>query len=145
MIVKTAGDYKWEDVEVLAYKETGTNFKNITRQVLFDGLGDLPCQLRYFEVQSGGYSTLERHEHVHLVMILRGSGRVLLRDGIHAIKEQDVITVPPQTWHQFKADGDTPLGFLCLVHVERDKVQLPTAEDLAQLKQDSKIEAFIRY
>lgn len=144
MIVKNAGDYKWEDVSVLAYKETGTNFKNITRQVLFDGMGDLPCQLRYFEVQPGGYSTLERHEHVHLVMILRGAGQVFLGDGIHSIGEKDVITVPPQTWHQFQANTGVPLGFLCLVHVERDKVQLPTVDDLAELKKDPKIAAFIR-
>lgn len=144
MIVKATGDYKWEDVAVLAYKETGANFKNITRQVLFEGLGDLPCQLRYFEVQPGGYSTLERHEHVHLVMILRGGGEVFLGDDIHSIEEKDVITVPPQTWHQFQANANVPLGFLCLVHAQRDKVQLPTNDDLAELKKDSKIAAFIR-
>lgn len=144
MILKATGDYKWDDISVLAYKETGTNFKSITRQVLFDGLGDLPCQLRYFEVQSGGYSSLERHEHVHLVMILRGEGKVFLGDDVHVVAEQDVITIPPKMWHQFQASTDAPLGFLCLVNVERDKVQLPTEEDLAALKKDPKIAAFIK-
>lgn len=144
MILKATGDYKWDDISVLAYKETGTNFKSITRQVLFDGLGDLPCQLRYFEVQSGGYSSLERHEHVHLVMILRGEGKVFLGDDVHVVAEQDVITIPPKMWHQFQASTDVPLGFLCLVNVERDKVQLPTEEDIAALKKDPKIAAFIK-
>lgn len=144
MIVKYSGDYKWEDVAVLDYKETGTNFKSITRQVLFDGLGDLPCQLRYFEVQAGGYSSLERHVHVHAVMILRGAGQVFLGDNIYSIAEHDVITIPPRTWHQFQANTDSPLGFLCLVNVERDKVQLPTREDLAELGKNPKVAAFIK-
>jgi len=144
MIVKYSGDYKWDDVSVLSYKETGTNFKSITRQVLCEGLGDVPCQLRYFEVLAGGYSSLERHEHVHVVMILRGAGQVLLGDQIHSITEKDVITIPPLTWHQFQANGKSPLGFLCLVNVERDKVQLPTQEDLVALGKDPEIAAFIR-
>ena len=31
------------------------------------------------------------------------------------------------TWHQFRATGGEPLGFLCLVRRERDKPQRPTA------------------
>ena len=144
MLVKYSGDNKWQDISVLDYKETGTNFKSITRQVLFEGLGDVPCQLRYFEVQADGYSSLERHVHVHLVMIRRGAGQVLLGGQIHSIKENDVITIPPLTWHQFQANAGSALGFLCLVNVERDKVQLPTEDDLAELGKDPKIAAFIR-
>jgi len=144
MLKKYSGDYQWDNVAVLAYNETGTNFKNITRQVLFDGMGDIPCQLRYFEVQPGGYSSLERHEHVHLVMILRGTGQVLLGDGIHPFKENDVITIPPKTWHQFQGHEEFPMGFLCLVNVERDKVQLPTDDDLIELRKTSEVAAFIK-
>ena len=38
----------------------------------------LACELRYFEMAPGGYSTLERHEHVHAVLILRGRGHCLV-------------------------------------------------------------------
>ncbi len=144
MITRHNGDFTWDNVSVLAYQENGTNFKSITRQVLFDGLGNLPCQLRYFEVQPEGYSSLEYHEHVHLVLILRGKGEVFLGDTIHSIEQNDVITVPPNTWHQFKASRGDHLGFLCLVNVERDKSKLPTAEDLAKLQQDPNVAAFIR-
>jgi mannose-6-phosphate isomerase-like protein (cupin superfamily) len=77
-------------------------------------------------------------------MILRGNGQVFLGDHIHSITENDVITIPPLTWHQFQANEGSPLGFLCLVNVERDKVQLPTEDDLAELGKDPKIAAFIR-
>jgi len=63
--------YRWDDVAHMPYKDEGAApFKDISRQVLFDE-ADLGCQLRYFEMDSGGYSTLERHEHMHAVMILR--------------------------------------------------------------------------
>ena len=32
----------------------------------------LACELRYFEIAPGGHSTLERHDHLHSVMIIRG-------------------------------------------------------------------------
>jgi hypothetical protein len=32
------------------------------------------------------------------------------------------------TWHQFLADAGEPLGFLCMVPSERDRPQLPTAD-----------------
>jgi quercetin dioxygenase-like cupin family protein len=72
------GDYRWSEVERLRYKDEGSApFKDITRQVLF-AQPDQACELRYFEVAPGGYSTLERHEHTHAVMILRGRGTVRL-------------------------------------------------------------------
>ena len=38
------------------------------------------------------------------------------------------------TWHQFRADADAPLGFLCLVARDRDRPQLPGPDDLAALR-----------
>jgi hypothetical protein len=48
------------------------------------------------------------------------------------------------TWHQFRATRGEPLGFLCMVNATRDKPQLPSAGDLAKLKADAKIAAFLR-
>jgi quercetin dioxygenase-like cupin family protein len=119
------GDYRWSEVERLRYKDEGSApFKDITRQVLF-AQADQACELRYFEVAAGGYSTLERHEHTHAVMILRGRGTVRLGDKVLTIGEHDLVTVDPLTWHQFHAAPDSALGFLCLVSKERDKPQLP--------------------
>src|SRR6202035_6096431 len=74
-------DYRWDEVTCLPYKEEGAApFKAISRQVLFSE-AKLGCELRYFEMAAGGYSTLERHEHMHAVMILRGRGQGLVGDG----------------------------------------------------------------
>jgi hypothetical protein len=48
------------------------------------------------------------------------------------------------TWHQFRADPDQPLGFLCMVNAERDRPQLPTESDLATLRAIPNVAAFIR-
>ena len=127
------GDFHWKDVDVLRYKQEGTApFKDVTRQVLFEG-GGLPVQLRYFEVAPSGWTTLERHEHVHNVMVIRGKGRCLIGDQVHELKLHDLVSVPPMTWHQFHAASDEPLGFLCLVSSERDRPQLPNEEELLKL------------
>jgi quercetin dioxygenase-like cupin family protein len=135
--------YRWDATDLLAYKEEGSApFKSITRQVLFhdDRLG---CELRYFEVAAGGYSTLERHEHMHAVLVLRGGGTCLVGGDIRRIGTNDLVTVPPWSWHQFRADAGTPLGFLCMVNRERDKPCLPDADELAALRADPAVTAFL--
>lgn len=109
------GGFRWAGVELHAYKDdSGAPFKDITRQTLFRA-EDLAGELRYFEIAPGGYSTLERHEHVHAVMILRGAGRCLVGDAVRALAPFDLVSVPPMTWHQFRAGTAEPLGFLCMV------------------------------
>jgi S-methyl-1-thioxylulose 5-phosphate methylthiotransferase len=128
------GGYRWDSVERLQYKEEGSApFRDITRQVLF-AQPDQASELRYFEIAPGGYSTLERHEHTHAVLILRGRGTVHIGAETHPIAERDLVTVDPLTWHQFQAAADSPLGFLCLVARERDRPQLPAADERAAPK-----------
>src|ERR1700710_2185700 len=82
-------NYRWDGVSHLPYKEEGSApFKSITRQVLFQD-PELKCELRYFEVAPGGYSTLERHQHSHGVMILRGAADVLVGDEVRPGKQFD--------------------------------------------------------
>lgn len=134
----------WEDVPVLAYKQDGVApFRDVTRQVLFEHAA-LGCQLRYFEVAPGGHSTLERHEHVHAVMVLRGSGEALVGTQVLTLALHDLVEVPALTWHQFRAGPGQPLGFLCMVNAARDRPRLPDPEALAALRADPVVAAFIR-
>jgi S-methyl-1-thioxylulose 5-phosphate methylthiotransferase len=143
-IHRKAKGYRWEGVEELPYKEDGRAlFKSITRQVLFAD-PQLDGELRYFEMAPGGFSTLERHEHMHAVLILRGRGHCLVGEEVRAIETRDLVTVPAMTWHQFRATQGEPLGFLCMVNAARDKPQLPSPEDLAKLKRNARIAAFLR-
>jgi mannose-6-phosphate isomerase-like protein (cupin superfamily) len=139
------GDYRWNGVELLPYKEDGRAlFKAISRQVLFSD-PDMQGELRYFEIAPGGFSTLEKHKHMHAVLILRGRGHCLVGGEVKRIKPHDLVTVPPWTWHQFRATvSGEPLGFLCMVNARRDKPQLPSDAELAQLRADPQVAAFLR-
>lgn len=117
-------DYRWQAVELQAYQQEQGPYRDVTRQTLLgEGPGEdaLHFITRYFEVQPGGYSTLELHQHPHCVVILRGSGQAVLGDDTHAIAPFDCVYVAPGTKHQFRATGKEPLGFLCVVDRVRDR------------------------
>jgi mannose-6-phosphate isomerase-like protein (cupin superfamily) len=80
---------------------------------------------------------------MHAVLILRGRGHCLVGREVRPIDTRDLVTVPALTWHQFRATADEPLGFLCMVNATRDKPQLPTQEDLAKLKTEPAVAAFL--
>jgi len=140
----TTAGARWQGVEHKPYKEDGRDlFRDISRQTLFSR-PDLAGELRYFEVLPGGHSTLERHQHVHAVLVLRGNGHALVGTEVFTLAQNDLITVPSMTWHQFRADAAAPLGFLCMVDAVRDKPQIPTAQELAALKSHPGIAQFLR-
>src|SRR6266852_9009442 len=116
VVHRKARGYRWEGVDELPYNNDGRALsKSITRQVLFSH-PEMRGELRYFELAPGGFSTLERHEHMHAVLVLRGRGHCLVGDEVKPVELRDLITVPPMTWHQFRATAPEPLGFLCMVN-----------------------------
>jgi mannose-6-phosphate isomerase-like protein (cupin superfamily) len=144
-MIRRHQQFTWEGIDIHPYKEDGNTFRNVTRQTIFKGAHDLPVELRYFEVGVGGHSTLERHQHAHLVTIIRGSGEVLVGDQVSRIGQNDVVEIAPMTWHQFRATCDEPLGFLCVVSQERDRPQRPDESQLAELRLRPEVAAFIRF
>ena len=142
-MVQTAREFTWQGVDVHPYREEGgTHFKSVTRQTLFRGEPSLPVEFRYFEILPGGHSTLERHDHLHVVMVIRGRGNVLVGDEIRPVDTHDLVHVPTGTWHQFQADADEPLGFLCLVATERDRPERPQPADLEAMPEG--VRSFVR-
>jgi quercetin dioxygenase-like cupin family protein len=140
---KALPDYRWQGVDLRAYKdEASAPFRSVTRQVLATA-ADLKGELRYFEVAPGGWTTLERHQHVHAVTILRGGGRALVGHEVVEIGSLDLVTVPAWAWHQFRAAPDQPLGFLCMVDAERDRPQLPGPEERAALEAIPQVARFL--
>ena len=140
---KALPDYRWQGVDMRAYKdEASAPFRSVTRQVLASA-PDLKGELRYFEVAPGGWTTLERHQHAHAVTILRGRGRALIGHEIVEIGGLDLVTVPAWAWHQFRATADEPLGFLCMVDAERDRPQLPSPDERAALEAMPQVARFL--
>lgn len=137
--------FVWEGGGLLAYKEEDGTFRSVTRQVLADAEHGQGSSLRYFEVGPAGHTTLERHEHTHVVIPIRGAGSALIEDRIVPLSLFDLVFVPSWGWHQFRAAPDAPLGFLCAVTAERDRPVRPTAEQIAEFQKDPVIAEFIRY
>ena len=129
-VLKASG-FRWESVTLRDYKAPGTApFKDVTRQTLLgEGAGEQPLNflIRYFEIEPGGYSTLERHRHPHAVIVLRGRGRVTLGARTHDLAPHDCVYVAPGQPHQFQAGASEPLGFLCIVDRERDRPEVLTS------------------
>ena len=101
-------------------------------------------ELRYFEMAPGGFSTLERHEHMHAVLILRGRGHCLVGGEVRPVETRDLVTVPPMTWHQFRATKGEPLGFLCMVNAAaRQAAAADAPTTWRKLKADPAIAAFL--
>ncbi|MCA9280123.1 MAG: cupin domain-containing protein [Phycisphaeraceae bacterium] len=76
--------------------------------------------MRKFEVEPGGNTPRHQHDYEHEVIILGGSGTVLLHGEDRTLKAGDVLYVPADSEHQFRADQGTSLEFICLVPVERN-------------------------
>ncbi|UCF21480.1 MAG: cupin domain-containing protein [Gemmatimonadota bacterium] len=125
-VIRHEGDFNWHDIPLEPYKETTESWKGITRRELSGKRGESQCfHVRYFEIAPGGYSSLEQHEHEHVVVPIRGQGEAQFGRYIYQVGFGDVIYVAPNDAHQFRnpEGADEPFGFLCLVNAERDAPQ----------------------
>jgi ribulose-bisphosphate carboxylase large chain len=117
--------FRWDHTELEPYKvsaHAGGEFAGASRQVLVGRRGErVAFHLRYFELQPGGHTSLERHRHAHVVVGARGRGLVRVGDENYALKPMDAIYIGPQQAHQLRATGRTSFGFFCIVNARRDK------------------------
>lgn len=123
--------YGWNGVEKEPYKITthrGGEFRGASRQVLIGRGGErVRFHVRYFEIARGGFTSLERHRHSHVVICIRGRGRVLVGERNYLMGRMDTIYIAPNQPHQLSAAGRSPFGFLCIVDARRDRPR-PVAE-----------------
>lgn len=132
--------FRWDGVPPRTYKfalgdERGMGWKGVTRNTL-GGAASMPAgfEFRYFEFARDGYSSLEKHTHVHLIVVIRGKGKALVGDRVFDINPFDAIYVPPNTPHRWMNDGAEPFGFLCPVDAERDHPVPLSDEEWASLE-----------
>jgi ribulose-bisphosphate carboxylase large chain len=122
-VIRHLGDFSWRGVDLEAYKATTETWAGITRRELSGRRGESQgFHVRYFEIAPGGYSTLEKHVHEHVVIPMRGRGVVQFGCFIHTVGFGDVVYVAPDDPHQFRnpEDATEPFGFLCIVNADRD-------------------------
>ena len=109
--IKDGADWRWEDVQVEGYQ---TN--NATKQVLIsDKEGSSNFAMRYFTIPPHEFSSLDKHEREHGVMIVHGRARVMLGERFEEVGPGDVVFIPGWEQHQFENLTDEPFTFLCIV------------------------------
>jgi quercetin dioxygenase-like cupin family protein len=124
-IYRHKGGCRWVGVSIERYKQQDGGWSSITRNVLIGKSGESSAfHLRYFEIAPKGFSSREKHRHEHVVVCIRGKGRVLIGDRSHTIKHLDTVYLAPNTVHQLSNPYEEPFGFFCIVNAKRDKPKL---------------------
>lgn len=139
-------EYEWDTVAKIAYKQKDGNqtFYQVERQNIISSDDGVEFDVRYFECGSGGYTTLEKHQHTHIVMIARGLGRVIVGQHVYDAGPFDYFIIPEWHPHQLINIGEEPFGFFCTVNARRDKFTLLAREETEKLKQNKGIKDIIK-
>jgi S-methyl-1-thioxylulose 5-phosphate methylthiotransferase len=122
--VLPARAFRWRGVAVEGYRDVaGATTAGATRQVLAAGSAGagIGFDVRYFELAPHARTNFERHRHAHVVIGLRGAGRVRLGRRWIRLRRLDACYIAPETPHELHNDGRRGFGFLCIVDAERDR------------------------
>lgn len=122
---KHRGNFTWQGIKTERYKAEGREWSDIIRKTLIGNHGEpSKFHIRYFEIAPGGYSSFEMHKHEHVVIGVRGKGKVLVGKKIHEMNFLDTLYIAPHIPHQLRNPFDGPFGFFCIVNAKRDKPKI---------------------
>src|SRR5256885_9983318 len=83
------GGFRWDGIPVREYKTGDVPYRDVTRQTLLgEGAGEEPFNFvtRYFEIQPGGYSTLEDRKSTRL-----NSSHLVISYAVFCLKKKKTI------------------------------------------------------
>ena len=130
-VLKHRPGFEWIGRPSSAYKDARNlaedlAFKGVRRVELVGKFGERSrTDLRYFEIEPGGHSSLERHVHTHIVIGARGRGVLVLGSRRETLAPMDVACVGPLEAHQLRNESSEPFGFFCIVDHDRDRPMAP--------------------
>ena len=121
------GDFHWEGRSFVDYKANDAlPFSGVRRLELIGHAGERTSfELRYFEVEPGGFSSLEKHRHTHVLIGVRGRGILVRGDETSELFPLDVAYIDSLVTHQLKNATTETFGFFCIVDRERDRPMQP--------------------
>jgi quercetin dioxygenase-like cupin family protein len=80
--------------------------------------------MRRFIMEPGGGMPNHTNSVEHEQFILRGRARVGIEKDIYEVKSGDVVFIPKGIPHWYKAEGDEPFEFICVVPNEPDHIEV---------------------
>jgi len=111
---------KWAGIKSFPYKHKKGKWSSIKRFPLASS-NSMKFEVRYFEITPGGCSSLEYHNHVHVVICVKGKGRLRLGNRYKILKYLDIAYIAPNEIHQLSNPYKETFGFFCIVDAERDR------------------------
>ena len=106
--------FQWDSVTPRKIEIEG--LAGVTKHILIGREDQSPHYImRFFWLEPGGHSMLERHPQEHGVIVLKGKGTIQIGEEVTEIHPNDVVFVSPDELHQFKNPFDEPFGFICVI------------------------------
>lgn len=126
-LIPMQGEFHWRDRPDQQYKESAQlPFRGVRRVELIGKNGERGLfDLRYFELDAQGHTSLEKHLHTHVIIAARGTGELVIDGQSKPMSPMDVAYVPPLAVHQLRNSNDAPFGFFCIVDRDRDRPMSP--------------------
>ena len=130
-VLKHRPGFEWGDRSSSAYKDArdlagALEFKGVRRVELVGKFGERSrTDLRYFEIEPGGYSSLEKHLHAHIVIGARGHGVLVVEGRRETLAPMDIACIGPLETHRLHNESAEPFGFFCIVDHDRDRPMAP--------------------
>jgi quercetin dioxygenase-like cupin family protein len=84
--------------------------------------------MRRFTMQPGGGMPAHTNAIEHEQYVLRGRARVGIGDRVFEVKQDDVVYIPAGVPHWYRAEGEEPFVFLCVVPNRPDRIEIVEAE-----------------
>jgi quercetin dioxygenase-like cupin family protein len=105
-------------------KKTIQAGSDTSMQVLI-GSEDAPnFAMRRFIMELGGGMPNHTNTVEHEQFVLRGRAKVGIGEVIYEVKRGDVLFIPKGIPHWYKAEGDEPFEFICVVPNLPDRIEI---------------------
>ncbi len=102
--------------EAAAITPTESGAKGVKMKVMLGEPEGAPnFVLRHFRLEPGGCSPRHSHDWEHEVYILSGGGTVFGGGNEKSLAPGMAVFIPPNEEHQFKAQDNRPLEFICVI------------------------------
>jgi quercetin dioxygenase-like cupin family protein len=80
--------------------------------------------IRRFIMEPGGGMPNHTNSVEHEQFVLRGRAKVGIGEVVYEVKKGDVVFIPEGIPHWYKAEGDEPFEFLCVVPNIPDHIEI---------------------
>jgi len=96
-----------------------------TSMQILIGSADAPnFAMRRFIMEPGGGMPNRTNCVEHEQFVLRGKAKVGIGEVVYAVKSGDIVFIPKGIPHWYRAEGDEPFEFLCVVPNIPDHIEI---------------------